>query len=109
MDSHRSGASLVAGCADACGCAVDRPTDHGGAHGAPLAGMDAPHAVPRTIRVRSAEANLARIATCGDRRGRPALLPTSWIRLARDGNRCGRRYGRRAQSGAAAPVPATGT
>src|ERR1700752_3740201 len=55
MLSHRGGASLVYCCADPCGCPLDRPTDHRGAHGASLAGMDSPHAVSRTIRIRRAE------------------------------------------------------
>ena len=77
MVSHRSGASLVPCCADSCGCPVDRPTDHRGANGAPIAGMDSPHAVSRTIRIRSAEPNRARFPACCDRRGRRAFLPAS--------------------------------
>src|SRR5437762_13780271 len=42
MVSHRRGASLVACCTDPCGCPVDRPTDHRGAHATPLAGLDSP-------------------------------------------------------------------
>ena len=90
MAFHRSSASLVACCADPCGCPVDRPTDHRGAHGAPLAGLDSPHAISRTIRIRSAKPHLDRFPTRRHRRGRRALLSASWIRLAGDPNRSGR-------------------
>jgi len=98
---------LVACCAAPRGCPVDRPTDHRGALGTPLAGVDSPHAVSRTVRIRSAEPNLARFPARGHRRGRRALLPASWIRLARDPNRSGRRYGRPAHSRRVHPYPAT--
>src|SRR5579863_5825933 len=95
MVSDWSGGSLVACCADPCSCAVDRPADHGGAHAAPLASVDSRHALSRAIRIRFARRNLARFPTCRDCRGRRALLRASWIRLAGDADRCGRRYGRR--------------
>jgi len=60
MACHRSGASLVACRADPCGRPVDRPPDNRGAHAAPLAGLDSPHAVSRTLQVHSAQPNLAR-------------------------------------------------
>src|ERR1039458_5768610 len=98
MACHRRGASLVACRADPCGRAVDRPTDNRGAHPAPLAGLDSPHAVSRTLQIHSAQPNLARSpARCNRRRGR-ALLPAPWVRLARDPNRCRRRFGRRSHS-----------
>lgn len=59
MVSHRSGASLVACFVDPFGNPVDGPADHDGAHRAPLAGMDSPQAVSRTIPIRFAEPNLA--------------------------------------------------
>jgi len=103
----RSGACLVACCAIPCGCPVDRPTDHRGAHRAPVAGLDSPHAVSRTIRIRSAEPNLVRFPACCYRRGGFALLPASWIRLARTANHCWRWYGRRPHSRRIHPYAAT--
>src|SRR5215469_15750889 len=108
MVCHRSGASLVTCCADLSGCPVDRPTNHRGAVGAPLAGLDSPRAVSGTIQIRSAEPNLARFPACCHRRGRRALLPAPWIRLARDSNRCSRRYGRWPPSWRVHPYTATG-
>src|SRR5277367_3358188 len=108
MVSDRSGASLVACCGGPCGCPVDRPTDDRGAHGAPSKRLDTPHAVSRTIRICSAQPNLARPPACCHRGGRRALLPASWIRLARDGNRCRGRYGRRPHSRRIHPYAATG-
>src|ERR1700720_1365368 len=58
MACHRLGASLVACRADPCGRPVDRPIDNRGAHPAPLAGMDSPHAVSRTLQFHSAQPNL---------------------------------------------------
>src|ERR1019366_10250168 len=51
MACHRRGASLVACRADPFGRPVDRPTDNRGAHPAPLAGPDSPHAVSRTLQI----------------------------------------------------------
>ena len=51
MACHRSRASLVACGPDPCGRPVDRPTDNRGAHPAPLAGLDSPHAVSRTLQI----------------------------------------------------------
>src|SRR5216683_1174115 len=98
MACHRSGASLVACRAEPCGRSVDRPTGNRGAYPAPLASLDPPHAVSRTLQIHSAQPNFARSpARCNRRRGR-ALLPAPWIRLARDPNRCRRRFGRRSHS-----------
>ena len=83
MACHRRGASLVACRADACGRPVDRPTDNRGAHPAPLAGLDSPHAVSRTLQIHSAQPNLARSPARRNRRGGCALLPAPWVRLAR--------------------------
>src|SRR5216684_8751876 len=60
MARHRRGAFLVACRADACGRPVDRPTDNGGAHAAPVAGLDSPGAVSRTLQIHSAQPNLGR-------------------------------------------------
>ncbi len=98
MACHRRGASLVGCRADSCGRPVDRPTDNRGAHPAPLAGLDSPHAVSRTLQIHSAQPNLARSPALGYRRGGWALLPASWVRLAPDPNRCRTRFGRRSHS-----------
>ena len=108
MACHRCSSSLVTGRSASCSRPVDRPTDDRGAHPAPLAGLDSPHAVSRTLQIHSAQPNLARSpARCDRRRGR-ALLPPPWIRLARDPNRCPRRFGRRSHSRSFHHYPATG-
>ena len=62
-----------------CGRPLDRPADDRSAHAAPLAGLDSPHAVPRTLQIHSAQPNLGRSpARCNRRRGR-AFLPAPWI------------------------------
>src|SRR5260370_37004082 len=55
MAGRRRGISLVACRADPGGRTVDRPTDDGGAHRAPLAGLDSPNAVSRTLQIHSAQ------------------------------------------------------
>src|SRR6202011_2633245 len=60
MACHRRGASLVAWRADPCGRSVDRPTDNRGALPAPLAGLDSPLAVSRTLQIHTAQPNLGR-------------------------------------------------
>jgi len=95
---HRCGACLVACRADPSGRPVDRPTVNRGPHSAPLAGLGSPHSVSRTLQIPSAQPNLARSAARCYGRGGRALLPAPWIRLARDPNRCRRRFGRRSHS-----------
>ncbi len=46
----------------------------------------------------SAQRNLARSPARCNRRGGRALLPAPWVRLARDRNRCRRRFGTRSHS-----------
>ena len=99
MACHWRGTSVVTGRTDPCGRAVDRPTDNGGAHPAPPAGMGSARAVSRTLPVRSAQPNLTRSTTRGNRGGRCELLPAPWIRLAPDPNRRPGRFGRRTHSG----------
>src|SRR5215475_5784465 len=53
------GASVVAGRADLGGGAVDRPAHNRSAPAAPLAGLDPPHALSRTLQVHSAQPNLS--------------------------------------------------
>src|SRR5262249_23081349 len=88
MVSYRSRTCLVTCCRDSCGCVLELPADHWSPHRASLPGLDSPYAVSRTIRIRSAEPDLARFPACCHCRGRRALLPTSWIRLERDPNCC---------------------
>src|SRR5580704_9463648 len=76
-----SGALLVAGRADPRVGPMDQSADHRGAYGAPLASLDSPHSVSRTIRIRPTESNLARFSACGHRRRGCAFLPAPWIRL----------------------------
>src|ERR1700726_3731670 len=59
MACRRRGASLVACRADPFGRPVDRPTDNRGAPPAPLAGLDSPYAVSRTLQIHPAPPNLA--------------------------------------------------
>src|ERR1700722_1243197 len=68
MACHRRGASLVACRADPSGRTVDRPAHNRGAHPAPLAGLDSPHAVSRTLQIHSAHPNLCRSPTRCNRR-----------------------------------------
>ncbi len=58
MACHRLGASLVACRADHSGRSVDRPTVNRGAHPAPLAGLDSPRSVSRTLQIHSASPDL---------------------------------------------------
>jgi len=98
MACYWGGGSLVIGRADDCGRAVGRPTDNRGAHAAANAGMDSPQALSRTLQIHSAQSNLERSPArcdCGRRR---TLLPAPLIRLARDPNRRGRRFGRRSHA-----------
>src|SRR5208283_4666875 len=74
-------ASLVACRADPCGRPVDRPIVNRGAPPAPLAGLDSPHFVSRTLQIHSAQPNLARSPARCYRRGGRALLPAPWVRL----------------------------
>ena len=107
MANHRFVASLVACRAAPCGRPMDRSTDNRSAHPAPLAGLDSPHAVSGTIQIRSAQPDLARSPARCHRRGRLALLPAPWLRLARDPTRCRRRYGRRSHARRFHPYAAT--
>ena len=98
MACHRCGTSLVACRADPSGRPVDRPAFNRGAHPAPLAGLDSPHSVSRTVQIHSPQPNLARSpARCNRGRGR-ALLPAPRFRLAPSPNRCRRRFRRRPHS-----------
>ena len=82
MVRHWLGAPLVACRAGPCGSPVDRPTHNRGTHPAPLASLDSPEAVSRTLQIRSTQPNLAQSpARRNSRRGR-TLLPAQWIRLA---------------------------
>ena len=87
MACHRPGSSLVDPRADPCCSPVDRPADNCSAHPAPRAGLDSPHALSRTLPFHSAQSNLRRSPARCNRRGRLALLPAPWIRLARGPNR----------------------
>ena len=72
---------------------IDRSTDHCSAHPASPAGLGSPHAVSQTLQIHFSQSNLAQSSACCHRRGRCALLPAPWLRLARDPNRRRRRFG----------------
>ena len=71
---------------------------------APLAGLDSPHAVSRTLQIHSPQPNLARSPARCHRRGGRAFLPAPWVRLAPDPNRCRRRSGRRSHCAELPPL-----
>jgi hypothetical protein len=100
---------LVACLADPSGRSLDRPTVNRGAHPAPLAGLDSPDSVSRTLQIIplsqiSPDLRHAVIAAEGG-----PLLPAPWVRLARDPNRCRTRFGSRSHSRSFNHYAATGT